>query len=268
MDLLWLKRLFPTLLLSTSLAACGGNTIPAGSPGGSAADSTAQRTPGTLGAAYIPLGLAGKFAVLAGSTVTSHGPTIIKGISTANVPCGARCGSVGIWPGTAMTGFPPGEIDGYFYGGVPEALHAQQDLTKAFNAGMAQKLNPIAVAGNLGGQTLVPGLYKSTSSLAVSSGDLTLDGRGKTGSVWVFQMASTFTMTTGRKIILTNGANAADIFWIVGSSATLGTAARFSGNLLSHESISVGTGAVIAGRALARVGAVTLLSNTVVRPAL
>jgi hypothetical protein len=165
-----------------------------------------------------------------------------------------------------MTGFPPGVIRGDTYRGVPEALQAQKALTTAYNFAMAEALHPVAVAGNLGGQTLAPGLYKSTSSLAVSSGDLTLDGGGRSDTCWVFQTASTFTMTTGRRIILTNGANPMNIFWAVGSSATLGAGAVFYGNLLTHQSISVGTGAKVHGRLLARLGGVTLLSDTIVRP--
>jgi Ice-binding-like len=263
--------MFLTLLISASLAACGGGTstaIPSGASNGPAPMAVADaRAPRSIGAAYVFLGFAGNFTVLAGSTVTNSGPTDISGINGLRAPCGARCGNVGIWPGTAMTGFPPGVIKGYIYAGVPVALHGQADLTKAYNFAMGEVLHPVSVAGNLGGRTLAPGLYKSTSSLAVSSGNLTLDGGGKSNACWVFQMASTFTMTTGRKIILTNGANAGNIFWAVGSSATLGTGADFYGNILSHQSISVGTGAVVHGRLLARVGAVTLLSNTIVRPA-
>ena len=121
------------------------------------------------------------------------------------------------------------------------------------------------MAGNLGGQTLVPGLYKSTSGLAVSSGDLTLNGRGNINSIFVFQMATTFNMTAGRKIILTNGARARNIYWAVGTSATLGTTCSFYGTLLAHQSISMATGTNMTGRALARVGAVTMQDNTIVK---
>jgi type VI secretion system secreted protein VgrG len=146
------------------------------------------------------------------------------------------------------------------------ARQAKLDLTTAYNDAMGRTLNPIKVAGNIGGQTLYPGLYKSTSSLAISSGDLTLDARGHSGAVFLFQIASKFTMTTGRSVILTNGARASNVFWVAGSSATFGTGCSFYGNVLVHQSISMATGTVMVGRALARVGAVTLQRNSVVKP--
>jgi hypothetical protein len=133
---------------------------------------------------------------------------------------------------------------------------------------MGRTRNPIKVAGNIGGQTLKPGLYKSTSSLAISSGDLTLDARGHSKGVFLFQIASSFTMTTGRRVILTNGARAGNVFWAVGSSATFGTGCSFYGNLLVYQSISMATGTVMEGRALARVAAVTMQKNTIVKPSL
>jgi hypothetical protein len=119
------------------------------------------------------------------------------------------------------------------------------------------------VAGNLGGQTLTPGLYKSTSSLEISSGDLTLDAQGDANAVFIFQMASTLTTTAGRQVILSGGAKAANIVWQVGSSATLGTTSVMKGNILALASITLTTGAALEGRALARTGAVTLDSNAV-----
>src|SRR5205823_5228944 len=121
----------------------------------------------------------------------------------------------------------------------------------------------ITVAGNLGGQTLTPGLYKSTSSLEISSGDLTLDAQGDANAVFIFQIASTLTTTAGRQVILSGGAKAANIFWQVGSSATLGTTSVMKGNILALTSITVTTGAIVEGRLLARNGAVTLDSNIV-----
>ena len=203
--------------------------------------------------APIDLRSAARFAILAGSTITSTGQTRIAG-------------NVGIFPGTARTGFPPAKITrGAFHSADDMAKQAEHDLTTAYNAAMGLTQNPISVAGNLGGMTLAPGLYKSTSGLAVSSGDLTLDGHGNTNSVFVFQMASTFNMTAGRKIILTNGARPRNIFWAVGTSATLGTTCSFYGTLLAHQSISMATSTVMKGRALARVGAVTMQGNTIVK---
>jgi hypothetical protein len=120
------------------------------------------------------------------------------------------------------------------------------------------------VSGNLGGQTLVAGLYKSTSSLEVSSGDLILSGSAS--DVWIFQIASTLTLTTGRSVNLTGGAVSANVYWQVGSSATLGVNSNLSGTIMAQASITLVHGATLYGRALARTGAVTMDTNTVIKP--
>src|SRR5437867_6843589 len=160
--------------------------------------------------APVPLGAATTFAVLAASTVTNTGATIVNG-------------DLGLSPGTAVTGFPPGTINGTIHAADAAAALAQQALTAAYNDAAGRTAGAIGVAGNLGGQTLTPGLYKSTSSLAISSGDLTLDAQGDPNAVFIFQMGSTLTTTVGRQVILSGGARAANVFWQVGSSATLGT---------------------------------------------
>src|ERR1043166_2011323 len=202
------------------------------------------------GQSPVPLGSTTTFRVLAGSTVTSTGATTING-------------DLGLSPGTAVTGFPPGTVNGTIHPGAPAAPQAQLDLTTAYNDAAARTIGAITLAGNLGGQTLTPGLYKSTSSLEISSGDLTLDALGDANAVFIFQMASTLTTTSGRQVILSGGAQAANIVWQVGSSATLGTTSVFKGNILALASITVTTGASVEGRLLARTGAVTLDSNTV-----
>jgi hypothetical protein len=194
------------------------------------------------------------FMVLAGSTVTNTGTTTVTG-------------DLGVSPGTSVTGFltidgGPGTVSGSIHAGDPTAAQAQSDLTIAYNDA-AGRAGGSSVAGNIGGQTLAPGVYKSTSSLAISSGDLTLDGLGDANAVFIFKIASTLTVTSGRQVILTNGAQAENVFWQVGSSATLGTTAVFKGVILAHQSISMDTGASLQGRALARVGAVTLDSNAI-----
>jgi hypothetical protein len=253
-----LKPLFIALFVSFALAACGAgssnSTLPATS-NGFAQNLSSGDLVQSDGTQFAPLGDAGHFAILAGSTITSTGQTRITG-------------NVGISPGTAMTGFPPGRINGKYYSAGPVTAKAKLAVTAAYNDIMGLSRAPITIAGNMGGQTLKPGLYKSGSSLAVSSGDLTLDGKGNTKSTFVFQVASTFTMTSGRQIFLTNGAKARNVYWAVGSSATFGTKCSFFGNLIARQSISMATGTTMTGRALARIGAVTMEGNTVVRPAL
>ncbi len=196
--------------------------------------------------APVNLGSNSTFAILAGTTVTVTGG-------------GTITGNIGIFPGTAyIAGNPAVTVNGTLYAGGPVAAQAQLDLTTAFNDAAGRTVNAITVAGNIGGQTLAPGLYKSTSSLAISSGDLTLDAQGNANAVWIFQIASTLTTTSGRQVILAGGAKAANIFWQVGSSATIGTTSVFQGNILAAVSISMLTGSTLAGRALAMGGAVTL----------
>jgi hypothetical protein len=148
--------------------------------------------------------------------------------------------------------------------GDSTAAQAQTDLTTAYNDAAGRTDSAIAVAGDIGNQTLAPGLYKSTSSLGISSGNLTLDAKGDTNAVWIFQMVST--LITSNTVILTNGAQAANIYWQVGSSATVGTFSDFKGNILALTSITISDGATLEGRALARNGAVTLYENNVTAP--
>ena len=205
------------------------------------------------GQASINLGNAGAFGVLAGSTVTNTGATTVNG-------------DLGVSPGTAVTGFPPGTVTGTVHAGDAAAALAITDLTTAYNDAAGRNVAPVTVSGNLGGMTLTPGLYKSTSSLEISSGDLTLDAQGDPNAVFIFQIASTLTTTSGRAVILAGGAKASNVFWQVGSSATLGTTSAFVGTIMADQSITLNTGATLNGRALARIGAVTLAGNAIVMP--
>ena len=201
----------------------------------------------------VALGGAGAFAVLAGSTVTGTGATDLTG-------------DLGVSPGSAVTGFPPGILSGSIHAGDATSATAMSDLTIAYNDAAGRTLAPVTVAGNLGGLTLPPGLYKSTSGLAISSDDLTLDAQGDPNAIFIFQMASTLTTTAGRAVILAGGAKSTNVIWQVGTAATLGTTSAFKGTIMADQSITLNTGASLNGRALARIGAVTLAANAVVVP--
>src|SRR5580693_3932074 len=200
--------------------------------------------------APVGLGTAGTFAVLAGTTVTNTGPSTISG-------------DLGVSPGTAVTGFPPGTVsNGTIHSADGVANGAQSDLTIAYNdaAGRSPTANVPAFIG--AGQTLAPGVYKATNSLHVG-GSLTLDAHGDPNAVFIFQAPSTLITSSASSVVLTNGAQACNVFWQVGSSATLGTNSTFTGTILALTSISVKTGDTIAGRALARNGSVTLDDDTI-----
>ncbi len=203
--------------------------------------------------APVALGTAGNFAVLAGSTVTNTGLSSVTG-------------DLGVSPGTAVTGFPPGVLVGTLQAGSTAAATAIADLDIAYRDAAGRTLCSVSVAGNLGGLTLAPGLYKSTSFLEISSGDLTLDGGGDSSAVWIFQMTSGLDVSSGRQVRLTNGASAANVFWQVGSSATLGVGAVFKGTIMADQAVSLATGVSLNGRALAHIAAVTLDASTVVKP--
>lgn len=200
----------------------------------------------------VPLGTADPFAILAGSTVTNTGPSVING-------------NVGVWPGTAITGFPPGIVTppGTINAGNALAMQAQNDLTTAYNFAAGQSCDSVLTGQDLGGLTLSPGVYCFASS-AQLTGTLTLDGQGDPNSVFLFQIGSTLTTASSSSVLFTNGGQGTGLFWQVGSSATLGTTTAFAGSILALTSITLNTGADIdCGRALARNGAVTLDTNDV-----
>jgi len=199
-----------------------------------------------------PLGTACNFGILGATPVVSNvGPTAVVG------------GDVGIWPAASITGFPPGTLTGTKHAGDAVAMIAQGDLTTAYNNAAGTAGGAILPA-DIGGLTLAPGVYKTTSaqpSLGIT-GNLTLAGPA-TG-VWIFQVVSTVTTASNNsQIIMSGGGLPKNVFWQVGSSATLGTNTTFAGNIMAQASITLNTGATLNGRALARTGAVTLDSNPV-----
>jgi Ice-binding-like/Bacterial Ig domain len=204
-------------------------------------------------AASVPLGTVESFAVLGGTTVTNTGPSVISG-------------DLGVSPGTAVTGFPPGTVTGgTIHAADGVALQAEAALATAYNDA-AGRSSTAAISADLAGRTLTPGVYTSATSLGLS-GDLTLDGQGDPSAVFVFQAGSTLTVGSGSHVLLIGGAQACNVFWQVGSSATIGTGSAFVGNILALTSISLTTGATLNGRALARNGAVTLDTNTITKAA-
>jgi len=202
--------------------------------------------------ASVALAGASGLAVLAGSAVTSTGATVITG-------------NLGLSPGSSVGGFPPGILNGTQHINDVIANQAKLDLTAAYNDAAGRTCTDIVtLSGNIGGLTLTPGLYKSTSSLAISSGDVTFDAKGNANAIFIIQIASTLTTTSGRKVILSGGALASNIYWQVGSSATFGTTSVFKGTVMAMQSITFNTGATLDGRALARTGGVTMAGNTIV----
>jgi hypothetical protein len=205
------------------------------------------------GAATAPgLGTAATYSVLAGSAVTNTGPSVLGG-------------GLGVSPGSAITGFPPGQSTGATHAADAPAGQAQVDLATAYNAAAAQPSTG-GVAGDLVGTTKTPGVYTSSGPLQLS-GVLTLDGQGDPNAVFIFQVASSLVTASSSYVQTINGAQACNVFWQVGSSATLGTNSFFRGTIMALTSITVTTGAQVQGRALARNGAVTLHDNVFTSPA-
>ncbi|ATW49026.1 ice-binding family protein [Streptomyces peucetius] len=199
----------------------------------------------------VNLGTADSFAVLAGAEVTNTGPSVVTG-------------DVGVHPGTSISGFPPGTVNGTVHSGDTVAQQAKTDLVAAYNDAAGQASNG-ALPPDAGGLTLVPGVYTASSSLGLT-GTLTLDAEGDPNAVWVFQVGSTLTTASNSSVSLINGASPCNVFWQIGSSATLGTGTTFVGTIMAKAAITVTTGASIDGRALAEVEAVTLDTNRITRP--
>lgn len=203
-----------------------------------------------ISAQTVNLGSANGFAVLGGSGITNTGTTTING-------------NVGTFPTTSITGFETVTLNGVNQGGDAVTQQAKIDLVTAYNDAAGRAPTTVfAPASNLGGMTLVPGVYNNPSSFGIT-GTITLDALGNSDAVWIFQTGSTLNAANNSNVSLLNGANACRIFWQVGSSATIGTGANFAGNILALTSITLNTGASVSGRVLARNGAVTMNANTI-----
>src|ERR1035438_2982578 len=234
------RRIVAPGRLALALALAGATTAMmgmAGAPGASAAT------------APVSLGTAANYAVLAASTVTNTGPTTITG-------------DLGLSPGTAITGFPPGQVIGTINAADSAALQAQNDLTTAYSAAAASPgrgraysaaaASPVtaSIPVELGGTTETPGVYASPAGTFGITGTLTLDAQGDPNAVFIFKAASTLITASASSVDLINGAQASNVIWVVGSSATLGTYSILQGNILAQASITVTTGVTLDGRAL------------------
>lgn len=199
--------------------------------------------------AAVQIGDTKNFAVLAGSTITNTGSTVVYG-------------DIGLSPGTSFTGSADVVLDGEIHLTDTEASKAKDALVVAYND-VAGRTPVTIIATELGGQTLLPGVYASESGTFEITGTLTLDSQGNDKAVFIFQMASTLITASNSSVALTNAATSCEVYWQVGSSATLGVNSKFAGRIYASESITLNNGAEVIGQVLARTGAVTLDKNVI-----
>lgn len=211
--------------------------------------------PAAAQASAVNLETVGPFVVLGGSTVTNTGPSVLNG-------------DLGLAPGTSLTGFGlPAVVNGATHNNDAVAGQAQADLTNAYNVAAGQPVAPAddLTGEDLGGMTLTAGAYGFSSS-AQLTGQLTLDAQGDPQAQFVFLIGSTLTTASASSVLLVNGASPCNVYWQVGSSATLGSTTAFAGNLMALTDISVQNGAMVVGRLLARNGQISLINNVLSHP--
>jgi hypothetical protein len=213
----------------------------------------AASSPAHAADAKVGLGTAATYAVLAGSTVTNTGDSVISG-------------DLGLSPGRSVTGFPPGEvIAGTMHVADAVALKAQNDLTTAYNDAAGRPTADDVTDKDLGGMTLTPGVYEASTAMALT-GTLTLNAQGNPAAVFIFKAGSTLITAPNSRVRFSNGGSACNVFWQVGSSATLGTSTAFIGTIMAQASATLQTTATLEGRVLARTAAVTLDTNVITAP--
>ena len=202
------------------------------------------------GATPIDLGSAESFAILAGAGITISGATTVVG-------------DIGIYPASTVAGLANAALTGTVHAGDTAAHAAQTALIAAYaDAAGRTPTSIFAPIYDLGGQTFLPGVYHDSTSLAIT-GTVTLDAHGNPNAVWIFQAGTTLITSSGSQVILTGGAQAANVFWQVGTSATLGSQSIFVGDILAQQSATLNSGASVLGRILAEQGAVTLDGNSI-----
>jgi hypothetical protein len=209
-------------------------------------------TPAFAAATAINLGAATPYAVVAGTTITNTGSSVITG-------------DIGLSPGTSITGFPPGLVSGTTGAADATSLAAQTSATAAYGVAAGATPFTTVAGGNIGGTTLSPGVYEAASAMQLT-GPVTLNAGGDASAVFIFQAGSTLTTASGASVVLEGGAQACNVYWQVGSSATLGSTTSFVGTILALASVTLNSGASVNGRLLAQTGAVTLNDNTITVP--
>ena len=217
-----------------------------------AAASAFVAFPAGAQAATVELGTAESFVVLGGESVSNTGPSVLTG-------------DLGVAPGTSLVGFgSPAVVNGAIHNNNEVANTAQADVDTAYGVAASEPVPPanVLTGTDLGNRTLMAGAYRYDSS-AQLTGQLTLDAAGDPNAQFVFEIGSTLTTAPGSSVRLVNGASPCNVFWQVGSSATLDTTTAFQGNVMALASISLNDGASVIGRLLARDGSITLINNVI-----